>query len=613
MTSINSFLRENAKKISDDNVFVAPNIPEKKLNGAISSYASSVNPENVIAIFDSTFFGSAKEGILFTGERAIYKRSLLAPIEFKYSIIKSVEHKVSTFDVLEAMIDGAAQLDALFSKKDKNETVKSYMAEHSKLLSKHKKNKEKLLICSVFDEYVDVFCKPGFNYKDKLNEFVAERTARGGVVELLTTDGVVIKFEYLHGCDYRYFANILRSCANEFNDHSDDHQAIPLGEMKEVLKERPVVPDAAISVAKTKRETALEQGGAPAILTVEEVKPQIESGDLYALLSVCSNEDLDPLVKFITKAFTNTLDVDEDYKKYAPNHQAYHKKIGDHLRRFGGNSFANAGRGGEGPSYDKIVCDICEKLGVPYVAGKTILNEDRLYTTQFDEPWEEQTLDERRKSIGRVRTKYHITNGIAFADSLSVLSNLNVGGKGGLAFALWKAAEPAFRVTIPSVLYITWLRRKHMLGGGMTLATAAAKIKRLQEEIERAALAFNEHKRLNEFVLCLWAVGYAMAACDGPVSEKERAAIAEFAAGASKDVISSELRNKIDELERNPPNFQGAMKYVDYLGREAWPCINDLLPFVASADETDEQSDWVSDAEQKFLDRWKAYKLVNAE
>lgn len=40
-----------------------PEIPEKKLNNAISAIAPNVNPEYVLAIVDSTLFGSAKERI----------------------------------------------------------------------------------------------------------------------------------------------------------------------------------------------------------------------------------------------------------------------------------------------------------------------------------------------------------------------------------------------------------------------------------------------------------------------------------------------------------------------------------------------------------------------
>ncbi|NRY52588.1 hypothetical protein [Clostridium beijerinckii] len=65
--SVEKYIKENVK-ILGDKVFIAPDIPEKKINGAISGMAQGLNPDYVLAIVDTTIFGSAKEGCLFTGE-----------------------------------------------------------------------------------------------------------------------------------------------------------------------------------------------------------------------------------------------------------------------------------------------------------------------------------------------------------------------------------------------------------------------------------------------------------------------------------------------------------------------------------------------------------------
>jgi hypothetical protein len=98
---------------------------------------------------------------------------------------------------------------------------------------------------------------------------------------------------------------------------------------------------------------------------------KIKTGDLYALLSICSDADLDPLVKVITGRLTNFLDVHDDYKRHAPHHSKYHKLIGDEIRQFGGNTFRNMLRGGEGPAYEEIVVDVCKKLDIPCEPGNT--------------------------------------------------------------------------------------------------------------------------------------------------------------------------------------------------------------------------------------------------
>jgi len=58
-----------------DHIFVSPNIPQKKLFGAIKSYAKDVRPEEVIILVDDTVFGGAKEGVLATNN-AIYSKEL---------------------------------------------------------------------------------------------------------------------------------------------------------------------------------------------------------------------------------------------------------------------------------------------------------------------------------------------------------------------------------------------------------------------------------------------------------------------------------------------------------------------------------------------------------
>lgn len=48
---------------------------KKKLNGAVLAYAYSGSPGSIIAVYDNTVFGSAKEGLLFTGENIYFRDS----------------------------------------------------------------------------------------------------------------------------------------------------------------------------------------------------------------------------------------------------------------------------------------------------------------------------------------------------------------------------------------------------------------------------------------------------------------------------------------------------------------------------------------------------------
>ena len=87
MKNINLFIKNNVKDIGKD-VYIAPEIPEKKLNNAIKAFKCESFYESILAIQDGTIFGSSKEGFVFTGEKMIHHEHG----EFIYSEIESVEY-----------------------------------------------------------------------------------------------------------------------------------------------------------------------------------------------------------------------------------------------------------------------------------------------------------------------------------------------------------------------------------------------------------------------------------------------------------------------------------------------------------------------------------------
>ena len=89
MENINLFIKENVKSIGKD-VYITPEIPEKKLNNAIKAYKCESFYESILAIYDDTVFGSAKDGLVFTGEKMIHSDGELT--EYIYSEIQSVEY-----------------------------------------------------------------------------------------------------------------------------------------------------------------------------------------------------------------------------------------------------------------------------------------------------------------------------------------------------------------------------------------------------------------------------------------------------------------------------------------------------------------------------------------
>lgn len=54
-----------AQRLAPERVYVKPNIPPKKLQGALASYGGTLTADDVLILIDDTLFGGAKEGLLF--------------------------------------------------------------------------------------------------------------------------------------------------------------------------------------------------------------------------------------------------------------------------------------------------------------------------------------------------------------------------------------------------------------------------------------------------------------------------------------------------------------------------------------------------------------------
>lgn len=73
-----------------EKTFFPPDIPEKKLSNAISKYASSVDPNRVLALHDDTMFGNSKEGFIITDAGFYLQAATGSPVSLSFSKIISV-------------------------------------------------------------------------------------------------------------------------------------------------------------------------------------------------------------------------------------------------------------------------------------------------------------------------------------------------------------------------------------------------------------------------------------------------------------------------------------------------------------------------------------------
>lgn len=89
--TVEELIKEKGKSLSRS-AYVVPDIPEKKLNKAIIGMTeSSVEPEYVVAIIDTTIFGKSDDGFLFTGDAMYWHPGGNRRVIVKFSELKSAE------------------------------------------------------------------------------------------------------------------------------------------------------------------------------------------------------------------------------------------------------------------------------------------------------------------------------------------------------------------------------------------------------------------------------------------------------------------------------------------------------------------------------------------
>ncbi len=180
------------------------------------------------------------------------------------------------------------------------------------------------------------------------------------------------------------------------------------------------------------------------------------------MLALSAKDELDPLVEVITSRSWNFLDAKDEYRRHSPDHTKYHALIGDELRLYGGNTLKNIGRGGEGPPYDELVADVCWKLSIPYEKGRTVENEGNLLDIFLEQRWqalepaerERLAANARKTALGQTSEK----NWYLKAGASSLMIPLFA--TGGLAVLGISMLDASYKVTVPCVLHVAYLRRK---------------------------------------------------------------------------------------------------------------------------------------------------------
>lgn len=227
-------------------------------------------------------------------------------------------------------------------------------------------------------------------------------------------------------------------------------------------------------------------------------------------LSSLTAEQLDPLVTMLThdkdggSRCTEELTDDPKFKKYRPDHTKYWRLIAGELQGFGANTLTTIiFRGGKGILYREVLTDVCDQLKVNYnkeavtsviewnLLLKVLLDsvthmlpdEMKSFLEEMEIPHTSFTAEAvtaaiqaaiRAGKFPAYRVAVVVANAVlkaAIGRGLPIAANaaltkamgIAVGPIGWVLTALWTLVDiagPAYRITVPAVIYVSYLRIK---------------------------------------------------------------------------------------------------------------------------------------------------------
>lgn len=233
----------------------------------------------------------------------------------------------------------------------------------------------------------------------------------------------------------------------------------------------------------------------------------IQDKDLE-FLQYCTNPDLFDLCNIITTygncKFNGKDNLQNENKRCDANYlRDICRDIAVELRRLGGNKFLNKCRHGQGPSYRSIVSDVCKKMEVKgvkwrdtvedmehkllsHVMGKMV---EKLSAAEVEQMMNDLKIKKRsyRKQgimaalliAGDFQFVLHAFQYISrvmttkFAEDAAMMMGLGILSSGAKLFfspfgwvlcgawTAWNMAGPTYKVTVPAVLQVAYMRMKY--------------------------------------------------------------------------------------------------------------------------------------------------------
>lgn len=236
-----------------------------------------------------------------------------------------------------------------------------------------------------------------------------------------------------------------------------------------------------------------------------------EDDDLE-FLRYCTEEDIRLLAEYLIydkareQRIASEILSDENFKKLRGAPDKWRKSwklVAGELQHFGGDSIVNLFRG-KGVFYKEILSDVCRKLSVKHRKNSNAYDIENLLIEKLTEmSWEKMSVKEREKLLESM----NIPDGFKGAPLVFIIASIKAGGVGSFQWSSWLAqsaslafghaalstfslgaaatlagsrgvaafAGPlaailitvplisgaAYRVTMPSVIQIAYMRRKY--------------------------------------------------------------------------------------------------------------------------------------------------------
>jgi uncharacterized protein YaaW (UPF0174 family) len=225
------------------------------------------------------------------------------------------------------------------------------------------------------------------------------------------------------------------------------------------------------------------------------------------MLQYCDNEDLEILVKYLIfdkdgeQRVTQHLLMDEQFKKCNGDFKSVWKEISGELQTYGANTIATMFRGGKGVQYKQILENVCKRMDVKFKDHDSVMRMENSLIIKITENAIHGMNDEQKMELNQrinlnvddLKTETMIkalhkayrsksislhTLTVLIADSTSKViigtgllltarailgRSLFLGPIGILAGTLLTIpmfSGPAYRVTIPCVIQIAYMRQK---------------------------------------------------------------------------------------------------------------------------------------------------------